>query len=91
MDVRKEGEFNTGHLAGAKNSPLQEFTNLLAIASIDDQDNVYVHCAGGYRSVIACSLIKKEGVHNIRNIIGGWIKIKDVAELEIVVPSTTLN
>jgi glyoxylase-like metal-dependent hydrolase (beta-lactamase superfamily II)/rhodanese-related sulfurtransferase len=91
MDVRKEGEFNTGHLVGAKNSPLQEFTNLLAIASIDEQDNVYVHCAGGYRSVIACSLIKKEGVHNIRNIVGGWSKIKDVAELEIVVPSTTLN
>jgi hydroxyacylglutathione hydrolase len=91
MDVRKEGEFNTGHLVGAKNSPLHEFTNLLAIAAIDDQDNVYVHCAGGYRSVIACSLIKKEGVHNIRNILGGWSKIKDVAELEIVVPSTTLN
>ena len=91
MDVRKEGEFNTGHLVGAKNSPLQEFTNLLAIASIDEQDNVYVHCAGGYRSVIACSLIKKEGVHNIRNIVGGWSKIKDVAELEIVLPSTTLN
>ena len=91
MDVRKEGEFNTGHLVGAKNSPLQEFTNLLAIASIDEQDNVYVHCAGGYRSVIACSLIKKEGVHNIRNIVGGWSKIKDVAELEIIVPSTTLN
>ena len=91
MDVSKEGEFNTGHLVGSKNSPLQEFTNLLAIASIDEQDNVYVHCAGGYRSVIACSLIKKEGVHNIRNIVGGWSKIKDVAELEIVLPSTTLN
>jgi rhodanese-related sulfurtransferase len=48
------------------------------MADFDDTHNIYVHCAGGYRSVIASSLIKREGFHNIRNVVGGWAKIKEL-------------
>jgi rhodanese-related sulfurtransferase len=48
-----------------------------------------VHCAGGYRSVIAASIIKKEGIHNLRNIVGGWgkiVELKDKFEIEKTEP-----
>jgi hydroxyacylglutathione hydrolase len=85
MDVRKAIEFEAGHVRGAKLNPLNDFlSNPMAIASIEDHDNVYVHCAGGYRSVIATSIIKKQGFHNVRNVLGGWNAIKEVPNMEIV-------
>jgi rhodanese-related sulfurtransferase len=50
-----------------------------------------VHCAGGYRSVIAASLIKRQGVHNIRNVVGGWNKIKEQEKIEKVKDKSVLN
>ncbi len=76
MDVRKEGEFDAGHIKDAQNKPLASFIDPLTIAFIEETDNVYIHCAGGYRSVVACSILKKEGFHNIRNVLGGWAQIK---------------
>jgi hydroxyacylglutathione hydrolase len=90
MDVRKQGEFDAGHLQGARLNPLHEIMDGIAMASIEDHENVYVHCAGGYRSVIACSLLKKEGIHNIRNVLGGWSSIKLNNDLPIVYPSTVV-
>jgi hydroxyacylglutathione hydrolase len=84
MDVRKLSEFDNGHIEGARLQPLQEFGNLMAVATSEEQENIYVHCAGGYRSVIACSLLKKEGVHNIRNILGGWSAMQKIDKLPIV-------
>jgi hydroxyacylglutathione hydrolase len=84
MDVRKQGEFDAGHLKNARLNTLQDFiTNPVIMATIEDEDNVYVHCAGGYRSVIACSLLKREDIHNVRNVLGGFGAIKDVPEIEI--------
>jgi hydroxyacylglutathione hydrolase len=76
MDVRKENEFDAGHVKDAQNKPLHTFNDPLTMAFIEETDNVYVHCAGGYRSVIACSILKKHGFHNIRNVVGGWTQIK---------------
>ena len=42
--------------------------------------NIYIHCAGGYRSVIASSLIKRQGIHNIRNVVGGFKAISELAD-----------
>jgi rhodanese-related sulfurtransferase len=50
------------------------------MADLDEQQNIYVHCAGGYRSVIASSLIKRQGIHNIRNIVGGYGQIKELTD-----------
>jgi hydroxyacylglutathione hydrolase len=77
VDVRRETEFADGHVKGAQNIPLDEMTDVATIANFEDNQNLYIHCAGGYRSVIASSLIKRQGVHNLRNVLGGWGKIKD--------------
>jgi hydroxyacylglutathione hydrolase len=84
IDVRKPGEFEAGHVKGATNLPLSEMMDPLNLADVDEDRNLYVHCAGGYRSVIACSLLKRQGFHNLRNILGGWGKIKTQEGITIV-------
>ncbi len=86
LDVRKPGEFEAGHVKGATNMPLDTLTDTLNIASIDDENNLYVHCAGGYRSVIAASLLKRQGYHNLRNVLGGFGKIKEEKNMPLVFP-----
>lgn len=77
VDVRKESEFADGHIDIAKNLPLSEMTDPGNLSFIDEKDNMYIHCAGGYRSVIAASMLKKQGYHNLRNVLGGWASIKN--------------
>ena len=84
LDVRKEGEYEAGHVKGATNLPLSQMMDPLQLALIDADHNLYVHCAGGYRSVIAASLLKRQGFHNLRNVLGGWGKIKEVPKMPIV-------
>jgi hydroxyacylglutathione hydrolase len=84
VDVRKETEFDAGHLENAVNLPLQELTDIALLAQFEENQNLYIHCAGGYRSVIAASLFKKQGVDNLRNILGGWGKIKEEEKAVIV-------
>jgi rhodanese-related sulfurtransferase len=50
------------------------------MADFEDNQNIYVHCAGGYRSVIAASLIKQQGIHNLRNVLGGYSAIKELKD-----------
>ncbi len=84
LDVRKPGEYAGGHVENATHiclSVLQQHQNELA------KDQPYlVHCAGGYRSVIAVSLLKKAGFNQLINIYGGWGAMKNVPGL----PITTL-
>jgi rhodanese-related sulfurtransferase len=61
------------------------------MAGIEDNHNLYLHCAGGYRSVIASSMLKRQGFHNIRNIIGGFAVIKEQPGIEIVKENSVLN
>ncbi|MFX8577803.1 rhodanese-like domain-containing protein, partial [Acinetobacter baumannii] len=75
IDVRKEAEYGSGHLKQAVNIPLNDLaSDPGSMANLEDNQNIYVHCAGGYRSVIASSLIKRQGIHNLRNVLGGWGK-----------------
>ncbi len=91
VDVRKETEFGEGHVKDAINLPLSEMTDPIHLAQFEDTQNLYVHCAGGYRSVIASSLLKRQGVHNLRNVLGGWGKIKEQEGLKIVKEASMLN
>jgi glyoxylase-like metal-dependent hydrolase (beta-lactamase superfamily II)/rhodanese-related sulfurtransferase len=91
VDVRKEAEFADGHVKDAVNIPLETLTDPGSMANIEDTDNLYVHCAGGYRSVIACSLLKKEGIHNLRNINGGYAAIKEVETIKTEKNVAALN
>ncbi|HEY4935645.1 MAG TPA: MBL fold metallo-hydrolase [Puia sp.] len=91
VDVRRETEFADGHIPAARNLPLETLTDPGTMVEFDDTDNINIHCASGYRSVIACSLFKRQGIHNLHNIIGGWSEIKKLKGLEIVKENSVLN
>jgi glyoxylase-like metal-dependent hydrolase (beta-lactamase superfamily II)/rhodanese-related sulfurtransferase len=91
VDVRKPNEFAEGHLKDALNIPLSDMTDPGSMASIEEKHNVYVHCAGGYRSIIASSLLKRQGFDNIRNVLGGWKAIAQQEKVEIVKERSVLN
>jgi glyoxylase-like metal-dependent hydrolase (beta-lactamase superfamily II)/rhodanese-related sulfurtransferase len=91
VDVRKPTEFGDGHVKDAVNLPLNELLDPVHVSGLAEEQNLYVHCAGGYRSVIAASLLKRQGIHNLRNVLGGWSKIKDQENIEIVKETSVLN
>ena len=91
VDVRKPSEFAEGHLKDAMNLPLNDMTDVTQFAGLEDDQNLYVHCAGGYRSVIAASILKHHGLHNLRNVLGGWGKIKEQKNASIVKETSVLN
>ncbi len=91
VDVRRETEFADGHIVGAQNLPLNEMNDVLNLSQFEDTQNLYIHCAGGYRSVIAASLLKREGTHNLRNVLGGWGKIKDQKNIKTEKEASVLN
>ena len=92
LDVRGQTEYADGHVEDAINLPLDEMMDPASMANIKDNDNVYVHCAGGYRSIIASSLLKRQGIHNIRNVTGGWNQIKEQGDkIKTVKEASVLN
>ncbi len=91
VDVRREAEYADGHLEDAVNIPLHEMTDVASFASLEDDQNLYIHCAGGYRSVIAASLLKRHGYHNLRNVLGGWSRIKEQEKAIIKKETSQLN
>ena len=88
FDVRKEGEFLSEHVLDAKHTPLEYLNNHLA--AFPDEEIFYVHCARGYRSMIAASILKSRAIHNFINITGGFdaIKESEIKVSEFVCPST---
>lgn len=91
LDVRKPAEFADGHLKNAINIPLDDVMDPGNLSDIEDHHNIYVHCLGGYRSVIASSLLKRQGIHNLRNVVGGWNQIKTLQKVQIIKEATALN
>ena len=91
VDVRKPNEFAEGHVKDSLNIPLSEMTDVAQIAQLEEDQNIYVHCAGGYRSVIAASLLKQQGYHNLRNVLGGWGKIKEQKNISTEKEASVLN
>jgi glyoxylase-like metal-dependent hydrolase (beta-lactamase superfamily II)/rhodanese-related sulfurtransferase len=88
FDVRREGEYVAEHVEGAKNTQLDYLNNYLS--EFPEDKTFYVHCAGGYRSVIAASILKSRGIHNLVDIAGGYDAIKktDIPRTDYVCPST---
>ena len=73
LDVRRSGEFESGHVAGAQHICLTKLPDQLD--QLDKDQTYHVHCAGGYRSMIAASLLKSKGFNNLVNVYGGWEEI----------------
>ena len=70
VDVRRKPEWEQGHIAGALHKPLDRVAKMLD--DLDPTKPVVVHCKGGYRSAIACSLLERAGFANVTNLIGGF-------------------
>lgn len=91
FDVRKKSEYDSEHVLGVGNLPL-DFLNE-NMAQINPDKTYYLHCAGGYRSMIAVSILKARGFDNLIDVAGGFAAIKAVGKLpltEYVCPSTLL-
>jgi len=87
FDVRKESEYLSEHVVDAQNTPLEFLNDHLA--SFPEQ-SFFVHCAGGYRSMIAASILKSRGIHNLIDVNGGFEAIKGtgIKTTNYVCPST---
>lgn len=75
LDVRKYSEAEAGHVTNATIIPLADLSANLT--SIRPGEPIYIHCAGGYRSMIAASMLKKSGLDNVINVYKGWSEIKN--------------
>ena len=90
FDVRKASEFASQHVEGANNTPLGTINNYLA--EFPKEEPFILHCAGGYRSMIASSILKQRGWDNFVDVVGGFDAIKntDATVTDYVCPTTLL-
>jgi rhodanese-related sulfurtransferase len=70
IDVRKCSEYNNGHVIDAENNTLSEINSW--IKDINPKEHFYLHCQGGYRSMIAASILQARGYRNFSEIEGGY-------------------
>ena len=74
LDVRRATEFENKHIEGVASLPLSDLYD--KINNLNSDDTYYIHCAGGYRSVIAASIFKSKGLHNVIDVAGGFSAIQ---------------
>jgi len=91
LDVRKKSEHFSEHIMHAENAPLDTVND--AMSTLDKEATYYVHCAGGYRSMIFTSILRSRGFHHLVDVKGGFKAIKEsglFAVSDYVCPSTML-
>lgn len=91
LDVRKASEFGSEHIVNAQNMPLDFINDYMA--SIDRDKTYFVHCAGGYRSMIFVSILKARGFNHLIDVKGGFKEIKASGKFSItdyVCPTTLM-
>lgn len=81
IDVRNNGEYERGHLVQSIYKPLDNITE--NIKDYNKEENYHIHCQGGYRSMIACSILKSKNIHNVTDIQGGFAAISMNTKLPI--------
>ncbi len=81
IDVRKIGEYSAEHIDNAYSRPLDTISDW--VSTIDDSEHFFLHCAGGYRSMIAASILNSHGIRNFTEIEGGFNGIKKTEKLPV--------
>jgi len=81
LDVRKQSEYDAEHVIGATNTPLDYWQDNLP--KVEKESPMYVHCKGGYRSMIFCSILRSEGYENLIDVQGGFDAIKESGKFQI--------
>jgi rhodanese-related sulfurtransferase len=84
IDVRNPSEWHAGVMEGAELIPLSKLEH--QIANMDKNQKYLIHCAGGYRSMMAASIMKKHGFEHVKNVRGGINKIKESGFM-LVIPA----
>jgi rhodanese-related sulfurtransferase len=80
LDVREEAAYNRGHIKNSISIPLFEFTDPGSMSELDEHFNIYIVSENGESNTIAASLLKKQGIHNIRIVHGGWVAVETLKE-----------
>jgi Zn-dependent hydrolases, including glyoxylases len=91
FDVRKQSEYFSEHVVGAENAPLDFINDSMLLLPKDK--TAYVHCAGGYRSMIFASILRARGYDKLVDVSGGFKAIKDTGKFKVtdyVCPTTML-
>ncbi|MCS5491821.1 MBL fold metallo-hydrolase [Algoriphagus limi] len=91
LDVRKNSEFLSEHVIGAENAPLDYIND--SMLKVKKDETYYVHCAGGYRSMIFNSILRARGYDNLIDVAGGFTAIKESGKFKVsdyVCPTTLL-
>lgn len=81
LDVRKNSEYLSEHVIEAENAPLDYIND--SMLKVDKNKTYYVHCAGGYRSMIFSSVLRARGYDNLIDIAGGFKSIKELGKIEV--------
>jgi len=91
LDVRKNSEHLSEHILNAVNAPLDYINE--SMMKVNRDSTTYVHCAGGYRSMIFASILRARGYHNLIDVAGGFKAIKETGKFQVsdyVCPTTLL-
>ena len=91
IDIRREGEYAAEHVAEAYNKPLAYINDW--IKDINPEDHFFLHCAGGYRSMIAASILQARGYRNFTEVAGGFDAISktDIPKTNFVCQTKVMN
>jgi len=91
IDLRSLSDFQKGHIRGAQSFPLQDFNDIVQIANLDDEGTLYFYADDDNKSATAASLMKRQGLHNLRIVSGGWRRLKNESTLQIEQPNHSKN
>ena len=89
IDVRREEEYTAGHLPNSKNLALDYIND--HIGEVDKNKTAYVHCAGGYRSMVFTSILRSRGYHNLVDIQGGFKAIEASGKFNLSGKSSSVS
>ncbi|PWT78510.1 MAG: MBL fold metallo-hydrolase [Bacteroidetes bacterium] len=89
LDIRKQSEYSAEHIIDAENIPLEDINNHMSV--IRNDKTYYVHCAGGYRSMIFNSILRARGYHNLVDIRGGFKALKDTDSFSVSAQSCQIS
>lgn len=87
LDVRRPSEYEEGHVAGARNVPLDYLNE--SLGELDRKKSYVVHCAGGYRSMVFASILKSRGFDLISDVRGGFNAIRNSGKVPLTGPAET--
>jgi hydroxyacylglutathione hydrolase len=80
LDIREEAQYNEGHIKNSVSLPLSEFMDPGSMSELDEHFNIYIISDTGNINSLAASILKKQGIHNIRVVAEGWEAIQNLKE-----------